>query len=108
MDDIWGGQCNKKIGYTLRVGGRRSGINDWRNWDSYSVDGELRVISSNEGLKMMGFPETFKFSVSETQAMKQLGNSVAINAVQATGRNIINYINDNINLFENAIDLQVA
>lgn len=28
MSDILGGQCNKKIGYTLRVGGRGSKIKD--------------------------------------------------------------------------------
>jgi DNA (cytosine-5)-methyltransferase 1 len=31
---------------------------------------------------MQGFPKGFKFPVSDIQAMKQLGNSVAVNAVQ--------------------------
>lgn len=35
MSDILGGKCNKKIGCTLRVGGRGSKIDDRRNWDSY-------------------------------------------------------------------------
>ncbi len=89
LSDIWGGKCEKKIGYTLRVGGRSSGINDRRNWDSYIVDGEVKKLSPKEGKKLMGFPEDFIFPVSETQAMKQLGNSVAVNSIYAVAQQII-------------------
>ena len=92
MSDIFGRPCNKAIGYTLRVGGRGSGIMDRRNWDSYRVDGEILRIGSKEGKKMMGLPDDFIFPVSETQAMKQLGNSVAVPAIQATAKNIIEYL----------------
>ena len=33
MSDVFGEPCNKSIGYTLRVGGKSSGINDRRNWE---------------------------------------------------------------------------
>lgn len=89
MSDIWGGQCSKEIGFTLRVGGRGSKISDRRNWDSYLVNGEIKRLTSKEGLKMQGFPDCFTFPVSETQAMRQLGNSVAIPAVQAVAESII-------------------
>ena len=89
MSDVFGEPCNKSIGYTLRVGGKSSGINDRRNWDMYMVNGRIRKLTSVEGIKMNGFPEDFTFPVSETQAMKQLGNSVAINAVQAVGAEIL-------------------
>jgi len=89
MDDIFGGKVNKKIGYTLRVGGRGSGLNDRRNWDTYLVDGTARRLTPVEGLKMQGFPNNFIFPVSDAQAMKQLGNSVAIPAIQATAKEII-------------------
>lgn len=92
MSDIWGGQCSREIGLTLRVGGRKSPINDRRNWDGYYVDGEVKRLSPEEGKKMQGFPESFSFPVTEAQAMKQLGNSVAVPVVQAIGNNIINYI----------------
>lgn len=92
MSDVFGGYVNKKIGYTLRVGGRHSGINDRRNWDTYLVDGEIRRLSPKEGLKMQGFPESFEFPVSEIQAMKQLGNSVAVPAVEAVAKEIIKRI----------------
>ena len=89
MSDIFNGKCNKEIGYTLRVGGRGSGLYDRHNWDSYLVHGKHRRLTSKEGCVMQGFPENFSFPVTETQAMKQLGNSVAINAVRAYGHQII-------------------
>jgi DNA (cytosine-5)-methyltransferase 1 len=89
MSHIWGGNCDRKIGFTLRVGGRRSGIDDRRNWDMYRVDGRVVTLRPKQGLKMMGFPSTFRFPVSETDAMKQLGNSVAVNAIEAVARSII-------------------
>ncbi|HPU94716.1 MAG TPA: DNA cytosine methyltransferase [Candidatus Gracilibacteria bacterium] len=90
MSDIWKGKCEKRIGYTLRVGGRGSGIHDRRNWDSYMVDGEVKKLSPTEGKRMMGFPEDFIFPVSQVQAMKQLGNSVAVNGIKAVAQQIIN------------------
>ena len=99
MSDVWGGECNKKIGYTLRVGGKGSGIHDRRNWDAYLVDGVERRIGITEGLMMMGFPDNYQFPVSNTQALKQLGNSVAINSVQATAKKITKYLEENNDFF---------
>lgn len=84
LSQLLGGEWNKEIGFTLRVGGVSSGINDRRNWDMYIVNGEVRKITVREAAKLMGFPDDFKFPVSNRQAMKQLGNSVAIPAIQAT------------------------
>ncbi len=89
MSDVFGGRVDRTIGYTLRVGGRHSSINDRRNWDTYLVDGKIRRLSPVEGLKMQGFPGGFEFPVSEMQAMKQLGNSVAVPAVKAVAKDII-------------------
>jgi DNA (cytosine-5)-methyltransferase 1 len=92
MSDVWGGECSREIGFTLRVGGRGSNINDRRNWDSYLVDGEVKKIMPEQARKMQGFPEDFEFPVSNTQAMKQLGNSVAIDAVTICAKNMINHL----------------
>jgi DNA (cytosine-5)-methyltransferase 1 len=90
MSDVWGGQAHKNIGWTLRVGGRGSGVADRRNWDCYIVDGETRRLGPEQGLRMQGFPRHYSFpsGISETQAMKQLGNSVAVPAIAAWGRAI--------------------
>lgn len=97
MSDVWEGNCDRKIGFTLRIGGRGSNINDRRNWDSYLVDGVVKRISYIEARKMQGFPDDFEFPVSDTQAIKQLGNSVAIDAVQAVAENLIIYM-QNLNM----------
>ena len=100
MSDIFGGFVSKslnskeerKIGFTLRVGGGRSPINDRRNWDGYVVDNKVVRIRPKQGLQMMGFPKHFKMPVSENQAMKQLGNSVAVNVVKAIGGEILYHL----------------
>jgi DNA (cytosine-5)-methyltransferase 1 len=93
MSNIWNGDCPKKIGYTLRVGGRGSKIDDRRNWDSYLVNGKVKRLGIEEGKKMQGLPKDFVFPVSETQAMKQLGNSVAVPAIQAVAEQMFYYLN---------------
>ena len=93
MSDVWGGVCSREIGFTLRVGGRGSNISDRRNWDSYLVDGKVKQITYVEARKMQGFPDHFEFPVSSTQAIKQLGNSVAVNAIRVVGKNVIAYMN---------------
>jgi len=82
MSDVMKGEVDREIGYTLRVGGKRSPIDDRRNWDGYIVDGEVRRLTPAEGKKMQGFPASFKFPVSDSEALKQLGNSVAVTAIQ--------------------------
>ena len=100
MSDVWEGVCSRDIGLTLRVGGRSSPIDDRRNWDGYWVDGEVKRLTSKEGKRMLGFPESFSFPVTKTQAMKQLGNSVAVNVVEAVASNIQAYIKLNDGEFE--------
>jgi DNA (cytosine-5)-methyltransferase 1 len=89
MSEVMKGKVDREIGFTLRVGGKSSPIDDRRNWDGYKVDGKVRRLTPTEGLRMQGFPSTFKFPVSDSAAMKQLGNSVAVWAIQDYAREII-------------------
>lgn len=84
MDDVFGGVCDRRIGYTLLAsgGGKAHGVK--RSWDAYLVDGQLRRVGPTEGLRMQGFPPDFQLPESYREAMKQLGNSVAVPAVTAT------------------------
>jgi DNA (cytosine-5)-methyltransferase 1 len=83
MSEVFEQPCAREVGFTLRVGGRSSGIDNRHNWDAYRMEnGEVRTLTSREGKRMMGFPDKFKFPVSEVQALKQLGNSVAVDAVR--------------------------
>ena len=94
MSDIFGADCEKKVGYTLRVGGRGSAITDRRNWDSYRVNGEVVRLGLKEGKKMMGLPASYVFPVSNAQAMKQLGNAVVVPAISAVAKEIINTLDE--------------
>ena len=96
MSDIFGkfvakelnSNDERKIGFTLRVGGGKSPIQDRRNWDGYIVNNKIVRLKPKQGLQMMGFPKSFKLPVSDNQAMKQLGNSVAVNVVKEIGKEI--------------------
>lgn len=92
MSDVFGGKCSREIGFTLRVGGAGSNINDRRNWDSYLVNGEVVRIQPQHALKIQGFPDDFKLPDSRNEAMKQLGNSVAVDAIRACSSSLIEHL----------------
>ena len=89
MSDILNGNCDRDIGYTVRVGGRNSPAGDRHAWDWYRVDGNWVRITQEHAKLMQGFPKNFKFTVSESQAMKQLGNAVAVPVALAVGKEVI-------------------
>nr|AGV74270.1 DNA-methyltransferase [Bacillus pumilus] len=48
------------------------------------VDGEgIRQLTLQEGLKLFGFPDTFKFNVNEDEGFDLLGNTVSVPVVKA-------------------------
>lgn len=49
----------------------------------------IRRMTPREWARLQGFPDKFIINVSDTQAYKQFGNSVAIPAVQYTGNEIV-------------------
>ena len=102
MSDVMKGKVDRDIGFTLRVGGKRSPIDDRRNWDGYIVDGEVRRLTPREGKKMQGFPASFKFPVSDSEALKQLGNSVAVTAIQDYASAIIESLEKQIGVKRSA------
>lgn len=55
----------------------------------------IRCMTPREWARLQGFPDTFKIPVSDAQAYKQFGNSVAVPAIQATGKNVIKVLRDN-------------
>ncbi len=88
MDDIFGGSCGRRIGRTLLATGYGKSLGSRYNFDAYLVDGELRRIGPREALTMQGFPEGFILPTSEKEALRLLGNAVAVPAVEATAREI--------------------
>jgi len=49
----------------------------------------VRRMTPREWARLQGFPDNFKIVVSDAQAYKQFGNSVAVPAIQATAKKII-------------------
>ncbi len=49
----------------------------------------IRKMTPREWARLQGFPDNFKIVVSDVQAYKQFGNSVAVPAIQATAQKII-------------------
>ncbi|MDB4661357.1 DNA cytosine methyltransferase [Gammaproteobacteria bacterium] len=92
MSDVFGGDCSREIGFTLRLGGMGSNINDRRNWDSYLVNGEVVKLQPEHGKVMQGFPKNFYLPKSRSKALRLLGNSVAVNAVHAVGKQMLLYM----------------
>jgi DNA (cytosine-5)-methyltransferase 1 len=48
-----------------------------------------RRLTPRECARLMGFPDSFKIPVSDTQAYKQFGNSVAVPLVRAVARQVV-------------------
>ena len=93
MSDVFKGKCDRDVGFTLRLGGMGSGIDDRRNWDSYRVDGEVVKLQPEHGKKMQGYPQSFKLPKSRITSLRLLGNSVAINVIKEIGLQIEKYLN---------------
>jgi len=53
----------------------------------------VRKMTPREWARLQGFPDNFKIVVSDAQAYKQFGNSVAVPAIEATAEKIIEKLN---------------
>ena len=54
-----------------------------------ATSGNPRKITPREAARLQGFPESFIIPVSDTQAYKQFGNSVAVNVVSAIAKEML-------------------
>lgn len=61
----------------------------------YKIKGKIRKLSPRECARLQGYPETFIFSKSISEAHKQFGNSVSINVLQYLIKEIIRTIEIN-------------
>ena len=61
----------------------------------FVVDGEgLRKLSLREGLRLCGYPETFKFDISEKDGFDLLGNTVVVPVIQSVATHLIQTIGE--------------
>jgi DNA (cytosine-5)-methyltransferase 1 len=65
--------------------------------DNYiTTSGRIRKLTPRECLRLMGFDDTFKIVVSDTQAYKQAGNSIVVDVLI----NILKEINNSTNILK--------
>jgi DNA (cytosine-5)-methyltransferase 1 len=95
---------NKDIANTIVVGGmgrERNLIRDAILPDCWKLGNNFRMKKNNQGIRQLtpreyarlqGYAETFVIPVCNTQAWKQFANSVAVPAVEAVAKNILNAI----------------
>lgn len=89
LSDVLGGYVEREFGFTVRIGGRRSGINNRYNWDSYKVNGEVRYITPEECMLLQGFKKNFKLKGTESQKYYQVGNTVPVTIINEIGKELI-------------------
>lgn len=90
LSDILNGETPRKYSFTLRVGGRHSGLNNKYNWDCYLLNGEEHYLSVSECLQLQGFPSSFVVCGNQAQQYRQLGNSVPTVFIEAIGKQLLN------------------
>lgn len=56
-------------------------------------NGGLRTLTLREGLRLFGYPETYKFDISEAEGFDLLGNTVVVPVIKAIAERMINQIN---------------
>ncbi|NOZ47980.1 MAG: DNA cytosine methyltransferase [Chlorobi bacterium] len=61
----------------------------------YKINSKIRKLSPRECARLQGYPESFIFPKSISEAHKQFGNSVSINVLQHITKEIINTIERN-------------
>lgn len=54
----------------------RSSVNNY-----ITTNGRIRALDPRESLRLMGFPDTFKTTVSKAQSYKQSGNSIVVDVL---------------------------
>lgn len=90
FSEVMGGKTEREYSFTIRIGGRHSGINNRYNWDAYIVDGEVRTITPEQCLLLHGFPKDFKLLGNESQKFAQVGNSVSVYIVNEIVKKLLN------------------
>ena len=59
-----------------------------------TTNGKIRALEPRESLRLMGFPDDFKITVSRAQSYKQSGNSIVVDVLMAITKEIIKIMED--------------
>lgn len=89
LSDVLGGKTERTYAFTIRCGGRRSGIDNKFNWDCYLVNGEERYIKVQECLDLQGFPRNHYLGGNTEKQYRLIGNSVPTTIVREIGKRLV-------------------
>ena len=67
------------------INSRINATNDRHLWDGYKI----RKLTPRECFRLMDFPDTFTYSVSDSQAYKQAGNSIVVRVLEKIIKNLL-------------------
>lgn len=67
----------------------RSSVNNY-----VTTNGRIRALEPRESLRLMGFPDSFKITVSRAQSYKQSGNSIVVDVLMAISKQILKSIGE--------------
>ena len=78
LSDYLGLPFEKPFSKTVRCSGRRSGVDNAKNWSAYRLtDGRIIELELEHVIKLQGFPTDFEWAgVPDGQKWKMLGNSI--------------------------------
>lgn len=88
LSDFLGKNFKKQTAYTIRCGGRRSGIDNRHNWDTYMVDDQEYSLTVDDAKKLQGFGESFVLSDTPSHAWRHLGNTIPTNLTYIVGKKV--------------------
>lgn len=110
-DKLWAGHQRRKLGHKKKGNGfgysmfnRDSKYTSTISARYYKDGSEIlieqknknpRKLTPREAGRLQGFPEDFIIPVSDTQAYKQFGNSVAVPVIEALAKRILYYLSNN-------------
>lgn len=66
----------RTVAYTIRCGGRGSGLGNKHNWDTYLVDQQVHRLTLQEAKKLQGFDDSYELTGPVTQQWRLLGNTI--------------------------------
>ena len=73
------------ISPTISAGGNGGGQNPTKH---LTTDYKIRRLTPRECFRLMDFPDTFTWTVSDSQAYKQAGNSIVVNVLYKLIKNL--------------------
>lgn len=97
LSEFLGMDIVKPMSNTVRCSGRKSGVDNAKNWSAYRLkNGSVFEYTLEHVIKLQGFPQDFNWgNVPESQKWKMLGNTIPT----CLSKSILGAVGDHLNTF---------